>query len=244
MRAYRLRSMNARKNMLFCPVTMACEVLQPRWTIQILAEMWWGSTRFNEIRRGIPGLSPTLLSKRLKELEAHGLIEKVESRATGMIEYLRAPAAVELDPVIQALGDWAYQNTNTMSGVCDADAKGFVWNLRRSIDVSALPARRVAIQISFPEQDVGEKNFWIVCRPGSPVDICYLDPGHDVDLFITAELAAMISVYFGHSTLTHEIKASRISVVGQASIVRSIDRWLVVSSYGESALAKLHGSGV
>ncbi|SEW04963.1 transcriptional regulator, HxlR family [Aliiroseovarius sediminilitoris] len=236
--------MNTRKNMLFCPVTMACEVLQPRWTIQILAEMWWGSTRFNEIRRGIPGISPTLLTKRLKELQAHGLIERVENSATGMIEYLRTAAAVELEPVIQALGNWAYRNTNTMNGICDADAKGFVWNLRRSIDVSELPARRVAIQISFPEQETGEKNFWIVCKPGAPVDICYLDPGHNVDLFITAELAAMISVYFGHTSLSTEIDGGRIILLGQASLARSIDRWLIVSSYGEGILAEMHSSGV
>jgi DNA-binding HxlR family transcriptional regulator len=93
---------------LFCPVKMACEVLSPRWTIQILAEMWWGSSRFNELRRGIPGISTSLLTKRLKELQANGLVDRIEDPVSGAVDYIRTPAAVELEPIIQGLGEWAY----------------------------------------------------------------------------------------------------------------------------------------
>ena len=63
----------------FCPIAKAGELLQPRWTLLILSELWQGSKRFNELRRGLPGISPTLLSKRLKEMQHNGLIRRIES---------------------------------------------------------------------------------------------------------------------------------------------------------------------
>ena len=92
--------MTAKSYNLFCPLAMACEIVEPRWTLLILAEMASGSTRFNEIRRGVPGISPTLLSKRLKEMEAQGLVERLEDPARGTIDYVRTPLAVELEPAI------------------------------------------------------------------------------------------------------------------------------------------------
>ena len=67
---------------IICPITHACAYLEPRWTLQILSEMWAGASRFNDIRRGIGNISPGLLSRRLKEMEAKGLIERIEDRAT------------------------------------------------------------------------------------------------------------------------------------------------------------------
>ena len=92
---------------LFCPLAMACEILEPRWTMLILNELWSGATRFSEIRRGVPGISPTLLSKRLKEMEKRGLIERLEDTAKGTVDYIRTPMAIELEPALMSLGEWA-----------------------------------------------------------------------------------------------------------------------------------------
>ena len=115
----------------FCPVAKACEVVEPRWTLLILSEMSAGSTRFNEIRRGVPGISPTLLSKRLKEMEASGLVERLEDKASGSIDYVRTEMAIELKPIIQALGDWAQRHIEAEVTLCDLDARTLMWNLRR-----------------------------------------------------------------------------------------------------------------
>ncbi|WP_288960131.1 helix-turn-helix domain-containing protein [uncultured Sulfitobacter sp.] len=216
---------------LFCPVKMACEILSPRWTIQILAELWWGSSRFNELRRGIPGISPTLLAKRLRELEANGLVERIEDPGTGNIEYIRTEAAVELEPVIQNLGEWAYRNSNVHDTMCHAEPRSFIWHLRHNIDTSVLPKRRVVFQFTFPEQADRNRDFWIVCKPGEPVDVCYINPGFDVDLFVQAELEVMVSVYFGYTSLSYELGQERIQLVGYAPLARSIGRWLILSSY-------------
>lgn len=228
---------------LFCPVKMACEVLSPRWTIQILAEMWWGSSRFNELRRGIPGISPTLLSKRLKELQANGLVTRIENSANGSVDYIRTEAAIELEPIIQGLGEWAYRNTNVHDTICYAEPRSFIWHLRHNIDTSFLPNRRIVFQITFPEQVANSRNFWVVSKPDHPVDVCYINPGFEVDLFIQATLDVMVSVYFGYTRLTAEIEAERISLIGQTRLARSMGKWLILSSYaGQDNSAFASGS--
>lgn len=220
-----------RNNMLFCPINMACEVLQPRWTIHILTEMRWGSTRFNDIRRGIPGISPTLLTKRLKTLQSQGLVKRVENTISGSIDYFRTDAAIELDPIITELGRWAYRNTSIQDHTRKTKPSAFVWNLRLCIDSGALPNRRVVMKLSFPEQGEGEKDFWIMNRPGQDVDVCFLDPGFDVDLYITSEFETLVSVFFGYSQLSNEIANEHINLIGETALARTINQWLILSSY-------------
>ncbi len=222
---------------LFCPVVKACEVLEPRWTLLILTEMWWGSTRFNEIRRGVPGISPSLLSQRLKQLEARGLVERIEDPATGTVDYVRTQAARELEPIIQALGEWAYRNMDADDQLCWIDPKFFMWNMRRNINRAALPRRRVVFQFSFPAYEREPRDYWIVSRPGAQVDVCFQDPGFDVDLFVSAELKALVSVFFGRSRLTSEISAERITLTGSQTLARSMDAWLTPSSFARAEVA-------
>ena len=107
---------------LFCPTSKASEVLMPRWTIQILGELWEGATRFNEIRRGLPGISPTLLARRLKEMQENGLVERVEDPATGTIDYIRTEKAVELDPILQGMARWAQRHIDAEIALEERDA--------------------------------------------------------------------------------------------------------------------------
>lgn len=222
------------KTALFCPMLMACKVLEPRWTMVILTEMWCGSTRFNDIRRGVPGISPTLLSKRLKELEAHGLVERIENRAAGTVDYLRTEAARDLEPILDALGKWAYRHTDAEDQLCWLDPKFFMWNVRRAIDTDALPARRVVLKFSYPDLEEAPRDFWVVARPGGHTDVCFINPGFDVDLYITSELRALVAVYFGRARLGDELRAGRITLVGSVALERSITDWFVLSSYART----------
>lgn len=216
---------------LFCPVTKACEVLEPRWTLLILTEMWWGSTRFNDIRRGVPGISPSLLAKRLKELEAQGLIERIEDKQARSVEYLRTQMAIDLEPIIEALGNWAYKHTTSNDALCRLDASYLMWNLRRCILPEELPPRRIVMQFIFNGQENARQNFWTISRPGALVDVCYIDPGFDVDLFVTSDLKSMVSAYMGHSSLQSEIDADKIQLIGNPALEKTIGRWFILSSY-------------
>jgi DNA-binding HxlR family transcriptional regulator len=200
----------------FCPVAKACEVLEPRWTLLILCEMWSGSTHFNEIRRGVPRMSPTLLSKRLKEMEAHGLILRSESRANGEICYTTTRKTDDLRPVVYALGKWAHRNI-------DAD-----------VTLEHLDARllmRTVIQFTYPELPRPEQSYWVIAKPGNPVDLCAIDPGHNVDLYVTADLKAMTSAWMGLSDLFGEVSRGKISLIGNQNLAATISKWMVRGSY-------------
>src|SRR5436190_17944554 len=95
---------------LICPISRACEILEPRWTIQILTELWNRSTRFNDIRKGLGNISSALLSRRLKEMGALGLVERIENKATGSVSYFRTEKSIKLEPVMNALAEWSQCN--------------------------------------------------------------------------------------------------------------------------------------
>lgn len=216
----------------FCPVAKVCEMLEPRWTLLILCEMWSGSTRFNEIRRGVPGISPTLLSKRLKEMEDRGLVTRTAHPQSGDINYKTTAIADELSPIIHALGAWAHRNIDSELSLERLDARLLMWNMRRKIDTTMLPkSRRSVIQFTFPELPKATQSYWLIARPGFPVDLCTLNPGHDVDLFVTADLKALTSAWMGWSSLQSELARDKICLIGDPSLASSIGRWMVTSSF-------------
>ena len=175
--------MSSKSYGLFCPLAMACEVIEPRWTLLILAEMWDGSTRFNDIRRGVPGISPTLLAKRLRDLENRGLVERIEDAAKGTVDYIRTPKAIELESALTLLGDWAYRHVEANIALHDVNPDYLMWQMRRTIDASALPQRRVVVRFHFADLKEDESTYWMIARPGAAVDLCMSDPHFEVDLF-------------------------------------------------------------
>jgi DNA-binding HxlR family transcriptional regulator len=216
----------------FCPVAKACEVLEPRWTLLILSEIWSGSSRFNEIRRGVPGISPTLMTKRLREMEEHGLITRFENSASGEISYRSTAIADELAPIVHALGEWAHRNIDADVTLERLDARLLMWNMRRKIDAKAMPpARRSVIKFTYPELPKAEQSYWLIAKPGVPIDLCLIDPGFDVDLFVTADLKALTSAWMGYSSLQAQIARDKIMLIGNPDLAASINHWMVRSSY-------------
>jgi len=219
----------------FCPVAMAAEVLCTRWTLVMLSEMLSGSTRFNEIRRGVPRMSPALLSKRLKELEEWGLIERTEKKDAEGGEYHLTPAALELEPVITALGNWSQRWVDSELTLQNLDAQLLMWNVRRKLSPDPMPKRKTVVQIIFPELAQNKQNYWLIVSPGQDVDLCSIDPGFDVNLFVSADLKAMTSAFIGPSTLDAEIAADRILLTGDNEVSGQFKKWFVQSRYAAAA---------
>lgn len=228
----------------FCPIAKACEVLEPRWTLLVLCELFSGASRFNEIHRGVPGMSPTLLSRRLKEMEKNGLLTRSVTGLRGDITYATTAMADELRPVVLALGKWAHRNVDRDLTLDNLDARLLMWNVRRKADVALMPpARQWVIQFSFSDnkpgpdhdsssdQKQGEVDFWLVARRGSPTDLCFVDPGQDVDLFIHAQLRAMTSVFLGYTTLTGEVSRGKIQLTGVRQLAATMTDWFVPTVY-------------
>ncbi|MCV2871204.1 winged helix-turn-helix transcriptional regulator [Defluviimonas sp. WL0050] len=210
---------------LICPISHACEILEPRWTIPILTEMWGGSTKFNDIKRGVGSISPTLLSKRLKELEAHGLVERLEDRATGEVHYVRTQRAIDLEPALDALGSWAQCNIEARQALEKLSVSNLMWQMRNYFDLDELPKRQVVIQFRFSDPGLEYDTYWVLIRPGLPIEICSSIPGFDVDLFIETDRISISSILLGRTTIPREIETGRLFLSGDALLARTMDRW-------------------
>lgn len=212
----------------FCPVAMASEILASRWTLVLLAEMQSGSTRFNEIRRGVPRMSPALLSKRLRELEAAGVIRRVDGTAP---EYRLTEAGQELKPIIASIGHWAMRWVDSECTLANLDAQLLMWNMRRKIDPQPLPARRVVVEFIYPELPREQRRYWLIVSPSTGTDLCSIDPGYEVDLYVTADLKAMTSAWMGMSKMKDEIESGQIVLSGDPELVRTLSVWMKLSSF-------------
>ena len=210
---------------LICPITHACEVLEPRWTIPILTEMWGGATRFNDIRRGVGNISTALLSRRLKELAAQGLIERVEEPATGQVHYIRTQKAVELEPVLDAMGKWAQRNLVAETALENLTVSNMMWQMRNYIFVEHLPARQLVFQFRFSDPDLENSKYWALIRPGFPIEICVTPPSAEIDLFIETSCMSLSSIILSRTTIDREIEEGRLFLSGDAMLSRTMNRW-------------------
>jgi len=218
----------------FCPLAMACEVFAARWTPIILRELFAGSHRFNEIHRAIPLISRTLLGKRLRELEAAGVIAGVPGAKGNGREYRLTEAGAEFHGVLAGLATWGQRWTdrarpeNLNPGV-------FMWILRRRIATDRLPARRVVVKFNFtgiPASYRGNRKFWLILER-SAVDICVRDPGFEVDLYLDAELGAMVKVHLGDLAFAEALRTKQINMSGMPALVRQFPSWLLLSAYAK-----------
>jgi DNA-binding HxlR family transcriptional regulator len=213
----------------FCPVAMAAEIICSRWTALILREMLCGTTRFNDLRRGVPLMSPTLLSKRLKELTEAGVIAVKRTGQQGVAEYKLTEAGEDLRGVIMSLGTWGQRWVESSLSLKNLDPSLLMWDMRRHLVASLLPDRRCTVKFTYAELG-GRKSWWIVSEAGE-VDLCSVDPGYDVDLYVSASLHAMTAVWMGVSTLKAELDAGNITLTGDKAVARSMQQWLGLSPF-------------
>ncbi len=215
----------------FCPVAMAAEIFCARWTPLVLRELLCGSTRFSDLRRGLPRMSPSLLSKRLKELEDAGVI-KAHARSPGAVDYRLTPAGEALRDVVMSLGAWGQRWIESSLSLKHLDPSLLMWDMRRNLRPGALPERRCTIEFTYPELTAG-RSWWLVID-GAGVDLCKVDPGFEVDLYVRASLHAMTSVWMGHTTLKAEIDADRIALTGDKAVSSAMHRWLGLSVFAKT----------
>lgn len=214
----------------FCPVAMAAEVFCTRWTPLILRELVSGSTRFNDLRRGMPRISPTLLSKRLKQLEEAGVVRKQRSPGEEVVEYRLTPAGEELKAVVFDLGLWGQRWIEAQSSLKNLDPSLLMWDMRRNLDPTPIPPGRSVIQIVYPELQQGKRNWWLVVK-GGETDLCNIDPGFDVDLHIATDLRTMTAIWMGLTTVKAEEEAGRLHAVGNKMLKRAMQQWLGLSPF-------------
>jgi DNA-binding HxlR family transcriptional regulator len=216
----------------FCPVAMAAEILCTRWTVVLLRELLAGNTRFNGLRRGLPRISPALLSQRLKELEGAGIVERRPIAAEpGAFEYHLTPAGQELGPLVESFGRWGQRWVSSELSLKRLDATLLVWDMHRNLRLDPPPSSRQVVKIAFTDAPPNEKHFWLVATPDQCVDFCRVDPGHDVDLYVHAELSALTAVWMGLKPFAEAVEEERVRMTGERSLVAAFPRWLKLSPF-------------
>lgn len=226
--------MTERSYRQFCPVAMAAEVLCSRWTVVLLRELVTGSTRFNDLRRGVPRMSPALLSQRLKELEAAGVIYRTPAAGDpGVLEYRLTPAGQELEPLVEAFGIWGQRWVSSELSLQHLDGPLLMWDMRRKLDTTPLPDRRCVVQFRYPEQPAGARSYWLIVDPEAEVDLCSVDPGFDVDLYVTTDLRTMTAIWMGLDTVRSALASQRMALTGDRRLAADMQAWLGLSPFAK-----------
>jgi DNA-binding HxlR family transcriptional regulator len=225
---------------MICPITRACEILEPRWTIPILVGLWAGATKFNDLRREVGNISPALLSKRLKELEMMGFVERLSDPATGSVDYLRTEAAIALEPVLDALAQWAQCHIEAEAALCTATVSNLMWGMRKLFDENELPRRRLVMQFRFADPGLDYDTYWALVAPGVPTEICTSIPGFDVDLYVETNRTSLFGILLGRTTVARELGNGNLFLSGDAVLSRTMQRWLKLGDYAKfEGIAKL-----
>ena len=243
----------------FCPVAKAMEVLDERWTLLVIREMLAGSSRFSEIRRGVPKMSPALLSKRLRTLQRAEVIRR--ELTGGDIRYHLTESGLQLFEVVQALGLWGLRWVGRM-GQEDLDPHLLFWDLQRTIPLASWPTGRTTLAFEFDDVERRHARWWVVVSgtggtshtgkaggrdpgvddapdaSGGEVDICDFDPGHEVAATVVTSLRTMVVIWRGNLDWNTALAAGELHIVGSEATRRAVPRWLGYSLIAQLAQAR------
>lgn len=213
----------------FCPVALASEVLTQRWTLLILRELIAGSSRFNDIRRGVPRISASLLKSRLETLEHADIVKRRQGRDRGIQEYFLTDAGKELNIVLSHIGEWGQRWARDIKPD-DLDPGWLVWNIHRRLNTAEMPTGRTVIAIEFSDAPRNHRDFWLVNTDGE-VEVCLKPPGFVIDLTVRTTVRVMAEVWRGIRSAQREIQAGTIRLEGKSVLMKAFPNWLMLSVY-------------
>ena len=206
----------------FCPVAKTAEVFCQRWTALILRNITWGARRFSEIHRGVPMMSPTLLSQRLSQLEKDGIVER--RRDGRAVSYHLTQSGREFAPLIEAMGVWGQRWARRDLAEGEVDMDLLLWGIERSARADAFGGRAV-VRIEFTDQPAHKALWWYLCDDGR-WQLCIDDPGGETDLYLAATVADLIRVYRGDVPLRRALSDGLVEAIGDYQALEALPVWL------------------
>src|SRR5215813_6129319 len=219
----------------FCPIAKAAEIVAERWTPLVVHELLAGSTRFSDIRRGVPLMSQTLLSTRLKELERVGIVERRAVVPRGH-EWHLTEAGQALAPVIIQLGEWGVRYAQDPLQEDELDVTVLVWNIRRRVDPNVFGITRVVVKFEFTDAPAGKRHWWVV-NDRRTVDLCPTDPGFPVDIYITTDIRTMVHIWVGKLSLATAVNSERMEIIGPRALRDRLAKWFLYSPININSLS-------
>ena len=212
----------------YCPISTGVDVLGDRWTPLIIRELTMGAARFNEIHRGIPRVSRTLLAQRLRTLERRGLIHRdTGDRAKGG-PYTLTPAGDALAPIVWAMGHWAaeWMFTDPTEEICDG--LSLIWRMHQHAESAKLPREQTIVHLVLTG-DGGAEGWLDIDAEG--MTVCKDDQGKDVDLAVEADTAHMYRWLMGMVAFTDLVAAGQARLLGPSRLARAFPSWFRTSAF-------------
>ena len=204
----------------YCPIAKSVEILGERWSLLLLRELLIGSSRFNDLARGLPGMSRTMLSKRLREFEAAGVVERLDG------EYHLTEAGQELRPIVFGLGPWGERWLLGEPDPEELDPVSLMWHAHPRFDTSDLPDRRVVIAFEFEGRP---DRYWVVVETTGN-SVCDHDPGFEVDVTVRSELVSLYKVWYHQQSIASAVKQGSIRFDGPPAMARRMPKVLELTS--------------
>lgn len=219
----------------FCPVSRAAEIFAERWTPLVVRELLAGSVRFNDLQRGVPRMSSSLLARRLKELEYAGIVERRHNNKARGWEYHLTGAGRELAPIVEGMGVWA-QRWVRHDLVADEnlDPDLLMWDIRRGVDGARMDAgRRLVVRFEFSGVPSNRRRYWLVFEEGD-ADLCTKDPGFETDLYVSSHVRTLTEIWLGHLSLQAGLRDERLRLEGSRQDIRRFRDWFALSLFAEA----------
>jgi DNA-binding HxlR family transcriptional regulator len=210
----------------YCPVARATEIVADRWTPLIVRELLAGSRHFNSIRRGLPGISRSLLASRLRHLEDGGVVERRAGTRANATEYVLTEAGRDLKPLLERLGAWGARWAFGDPTVQELDPALLLWKIHQRIHRHLLPPARTVVE--FDLTGPRGRRLWLVLQPHE-VSLCLKPPGFDADLVVRADVALLYRVWLGELDYSAAVRSGRLVVEGPKALGRALPGWLMWS---------------
>ncbi|WP_045234116.1 winged helix-turn-helix transcriptional regulator [Deinococcus pimensis] len=220
----------------YCPVARAAEILGDRWTLLIVRDLVHDVRTFNELSRGLPGLSRGLLSQRLRALQASGILEPHEARAGARSEYRLTPAGLALRGVMESLLHWGARWAFEEPAPQELDPVLLMWWMRRRVCHERLPAGRTVVQFDFDED--AERSFWLLLLPDD-VSVCFHPPGFDTDVWVRTDLATLYEVWLGRARYEDAVSRGELRVRSLPALEQAFPTWFLWSDAAPAVRAAL-----
>lgn len=221
----------------FCPVAMTAQIFTMRWTPLIIRELLCAPARFSDLRKGVPRMSQSLLTRRLMELDDAGIVLR-KPLDSGGYEYHLTEAGEALRPIVELMGVWGSQYLTHQINEDELDPNLLFWDMRRGVDPSLFPKdRRFVAHFEVSGVGKGQRLWWLVCHNGE-TDLCYRDPGHAVDLGIYASIRDLIEVWIGNKELRQFLREEKIRLEGSQSDKTLFNKWFMLSPFANEETNK------
>ena len=210
----------------FCPVAKAMELLDERWTMLVVRELLLDSKHFNDLRRGVPKMSPALLSKRLQTLTRAGVVQRTE--VNGRTSYTLTECGRELNDVVQALSVWGVRWIGEL-GDKDLDPHLLMWDIRRNVPVDDWPRARTVLAFRLSGVAAKTSSWWLMVADGK-ADICDFDPGYDVAAVVSTDLLTLTRIWRGDVSWKRTLLDGSVKIDAPSNVRRAVPTWLGQSS--------------